>query len=259
MTTLWQVARDLEQQGHPFVVVTMVQSRGHAPQDPGAKAIITDSGLHWGTIGGGKVEMRAIAHARELLAAGRKDPELRVWNLQTDIGMTCGGEVTYLFEIHRLDAWKIVVFGAGHVAQAVVRALEPLDCHVTCIDSRPEWVERLPRSAKLEALHLEDPSAYVERLRPDSYVVVMTQGHATDLPILDALMRKHPDLPFLGSIGSDVKGLRLRSDLSARGISAELTSRLRCPVGLPIGGNQPAEIAISVVAQLLQVRDEKKG
>lgn len=251
---IWSSAAELKSCGTPFVMVTMVSTRGSAPQEPGAKAIVTSQGLHCGTVGGGKVELRCIAQAQAMLESGRRNPELMVWNLQRDIGMTCGGEVTYLFEPQDGGRWEITLFGAGHVAQAVVRALEPIDCQVICIDSRPEWLEKLPRTPKVRALRMENPADHVGSLSRDSFVLVMTQGHATDLPILHALMSRHPELPFLGSVGSDVKALKLRSDLKERGIPAEVAERLRCPVGLPLGSNQPAEIAISIVAQLLQVR-----
>ncbi len=253
--TFLQTARELEESGVAFVVVTMVSARGHAPQDPGAKAIVTADGIHWGTVGGGKVEARAIVHARQMIEGKTSNPELIVWNLQRDIGMTCGGEVTYLFEHHSRPSWKIAVFGAGHVAQALVRALEPLECSVICVDARKEWVDRLPSSTKLQALCEPDPRAIVEKLSEDTSFVVMTQGHATDVPILEAIFGKFPNARYVGVIGSDVKALKIKSELRARGVTEELVARLRTPIGLPIGSNHPAEIAISIVAELLQVRD----
>src|SRR4051812_24559559 len=114
---------ELSEKREPFVVVTLLSVRGGAPADPGAKAIVTRAGLDRGTVGGGKVEARAIAHALELIGRRASEPELLVWNLQRDIGMTCGGEVTMLFETHGADRWRVAVFGAGHVAQALVRVL----------------------------------------------------------------------------------------------------------------------------------------
>jgi xanthine dehydrogenase accessory factor len=255
--SFWEVARELEGAGTPFGVVTLLSARGHAPQDPGAKAIVTAEGLRWGTVGGGKIEARAIERARMRLLQRPADnaPEVITWNLQRDIGMTCGGEVTLLFEIHGRPLWRIVVFGAGHVAQALVRALGPLDCHVTCVDARAEWVNRLPDSSRLRALCEPDPAAWVEKLDRDSFFVVMTQGHATDLPILEALFRLFPKAPYIGAIGSDVKAARFRAELRSRGFSDEQVLSLRSPIGLPIGSHHPAEIAISVLAEMLQVRD----
>jgi xanthine dehydrogenase accessory factor len=255
----WDQARRLHEAGTPFVVVTVVATRGHAPQDPGAKAIVTEKGLHWGTVGGGKIEARSILQAREMLtnaaSAEGEGPVLVTWNLQKDIGMSCGGEVTYLFERERPSAWKIVIFGAGHVAQALVRTLEPIECQLTCIDPRSEWIDRLPRSPKLKALQANDPVAEIAALDRDSYFVIMTQGHATDLPILTEILRARPNAKYVGAIGSNVKAIKIRSELKSLGISPEVIERLHCPIGVPFGTNHPAEIALSVAAQLLQVRD----
>ncbi len=268
VTGFWQAAAELSQRQRSFVAVTLVAARGHAPQDPGAKALVTAEGLHWGTVGGGKVEARAIAQAQEMLAPGAMsepgaprlaeprlaEPRLHTWNLQRDIGMTCGGEVTFLFEGHHAVGWNIVVFGAGHVGQALTRALLPLPCRVTVIDHRAEWVERLPVASNVERHHLVDVVSGVAQFPKNTFFICMTQGHGTDVPVLEALFRHHPDAPYVGVIGSPVKAIKIRAELKARGVSEGYLARLRCPVGLPLGGNHPAEIAISVAAELLQVR-----
>lgn len=258
MSGFWEAAAALWREGVPFVAVTLVSARGHAPQDPAAKALVTERGLHWGTVGGGKVEARAIAEARELLGAGFFEPRLETWNLQRDIGMTCGGEVTYLFEASAAAApWPIVVFGAGHVAQALVRALLPLRCQLTVVDHRAEWMDCLP-PAGLMRRHLTEPAAAVADAQGRSFFVVMTQGHATDVPILEAISRVHPQAPYVGVIGSRVKATKIRAELRARGVGEGFLSKLRCPIGLDFGGNDPAEIAVSVAAELLQARDGAK-
>ena len=254
----WQTAEQLTEGGTAFVVVTLLSARGHVPQEPGAKAIITIDGLHQGTIGGGKVEAKAIEFSRELLsAAGSKSistPKIINWNLTTDVGMTCGGEVTFLFEVHNPKRWKVAVFGAGHVAQALVRTLQNLECHVTCLDSRAEWLSRIPDSRKITKILSGDLPAKAASFDSETFFVVMTQGHATDLPILESIYRAHPDTPYIGVMGSDVKAKKIRGDLFERGISEAQVDRLRSPIGLSIGGNRPFEIAISVAAELLQAR-----
>ena len=76
------------------------------------------------------------------------------WNLKRDVGMTCGGSVKLFFETYNHSDWRIVVFGAGHVASAVVECLAPLDCHVTCIDSRAEWLDRIPNRPRLRKCNM---------------------------------------------------------------------------------------------------------
>lgn len=258
MSEFWRIAGDLQENGRAFVVVTVVGERGHVPQDPGAKAIITEEGLHFGTVGGGKVEARAIVYAKELLAAKQTSPQLVTWNLQRDIGMTCGGEVTYLFETHGARTWQIVVFGAGHVAQSLTRVLMNLDCHVTCIDSRVDWLEKLPKSPKLSVMHAEEPATLVKNFSENHFFVSVTKGHGTDLPILEELSRTFPNAHYVGAIGSPLKADRLRRDLAAKNVPANWIEKLRCPIGLPFGSNHPGEIAVSIVAQLLTVKDGAK-
>ncbi len=255
MSDFWSTAAEASERGEPFVVVTLLGIRGGAPQEVGAKALVAASGLRAGTVGGGKLEARAVVHGQSLLTARTRAPELVVWNLQRDIGMTCGGEVTMVFEPQGAAPWSIAVFGAGHVAQALVRALLPLSCRITCIDPREEWIARLPKHPRLRVMVASEPSACMDAFSADTFFVVMTQGHASDVPILERCFRAHPAARYVGVMGSEVKARKLRAELRERGIPVDLLERLRCPIGLRLGSNEPAEIAVSVVAELLQERD----
>jgi xanthine dehydrogenase accessory factor len=246
--------------GQPFVLVTLAEAVGSTPQDAGTKMLVDATGLRFGTVGGGKVEARAIAEAQAILADPADRPcTLVEWNLKRDVGMTCGGTVKLLFEAYHVRPWRVVVFGAGHVGQALVRCLLLLDCGVVCVDPRPEWLGRLPESPRLERLCLAEPRDYVPRLRPDDVVICMTMGHATDRPILEAIFKAGLDPAYLGVIGSRAKREVLRKELEAAGVPAAAISRLRCPIGLPIGGNQPGDIAVSVAAEILQERGAARG
>ena len=257
MNHLWEIASELKNNSMSFVVITVLSSRGSAPQDPGAKAIVTEKGLHWGTVGGGKVEAKAIEYSLKLLAkSSSSEPELVTWNLQKDIGMSCGGEITYLFETNYSVVWPIAIFGAGHVSQALCRLLVNLNCHITCIDSRADWLEKLPNSIHLKKVLLDDPKSILPHLNKNYFFVVMTQGHAVDLPILKELFSLYPKAPYIGTIGSQIKGLKLKKELQQFGIAENDLKKFHCPIGLSIGSNHPFEIAVSVSAQLLQVRDQ---
>lgn len=257
MKSFFQTAAELEESGQPFVVVTLVSGRGHVPQDPGAKMIVTLEGLAFGTVGGGKVEARALKHAGEVLREQRTEPELFVWNLTRDIGMTCGGEVTYLFEPKGTKAWTIVVYGAGHVGQEVTRLLSRIDCRVICVDPRREWLDKLQPHARLQIRHEEEPARLVDSFPADTFHVVVTKGHGTDMPILEAISKAWPNTPYVGAIGSDVKAAKIRRDLQALGVAADFIEKLRSPIGLDLGSNHPAEIAVSIVAQLLKERGQR--
>jgi xanthine dehydrogenase accessory factor len=246
--------------GAPFVSVTVVDTVGSVPQDQGARMLVTAAGLQHGTVGGGRVERRAIEEAQALLGEGAPEPRMRFfeWNLKRDVGMTCGGSVKLFLEAFNVARWRIVVFGAGHIANALTRLLVQLDCQVTCYDTREEWLARLPDSPRLSPVLSSDLPGEVAKLPDDAFTLLMTMGHATDRPILLEILRTRK-LPYLGVIGSAAKAQRLKKDIVEAGLPAELRQAFFCPVGLKVGGNHPAEIAVSIAAQLLQERDRLWG
>jgi xanthine dehydrogenase accessory factor len=253
---------ELSRSGVPFVCVTMVEAVGSTPQDAGSKMLVTAEGLVTGTVGGGRIEHKAIEHARQLLSKPTADSpqptancQLVEWNLKRDVGMTCGGTVKLFFETYNHCDWRIVVFGAGHVANAVIQCLGQLDCHVTCIDPRDEWLDKIADRGRLRKIRCDEPRTMVAELPSDAFVVCMTMGHATDRPILEEIFRQGRTFPFLGVIGSRAKRAVLEKELAAAGIPAEQAAAFHCPIGLDIGTNQPGEIAVSLVAQLIQERD----
>jgi len=248
----------LERAGTAFVLVVLVEAVGSTPQDAGAKIIVTAEGLHTGTVGGGRVEAAALQTAQDLLAAGAAKPSFLSWSLKGDVGMTCGGAVKFYFEPHPAQGlWPIVIFGAGHVAQALLPVLIPLPCSITCYDQRPEWLEKLPSARNLRTVAAEDLAAAVPTLPDNAFLLCMTQGHSTDRPILQRALGER-NFPFVGVIGSKAKAAVLRRELIAGGLSPERASAFHCPVGLDFGSNHPHEIALSVAAQLVSERDRPR-
>ncbi len=241
---------DLAEAATPFAVVTLVEATGSTPADAGAKMLVTETGLDSGTVGGGRIEAKAIDLAREMLAGG-PTPRLVDWSLKADVGMTCGGRVKLLFEAAGVAAWPIVIFGAGHVTQALARLLVTLPCQVTCIDPRADWLAKLPDGVR--TIETDDPPAEVERLAEKAFVLCMTRGHTSDLPVLQAIFAAERAFPYLGVIGSRAKAAVLRKELIENGVPEERIA-FHCPVGLSLGSNQPSEIAVSIAAQLLQCR-----
>lgn len=260
MTSFFDKLSELAVSNVPFVSVILVDVIGSAPQDAGAKMLVTGSGLYYGTVGGGKIERKAIEEAQRLLFEA--DPSVRThfvqWSLTRDIGMTCGGGVKLFFEVFNLNTWNIVVFGAGHVAQSLISVLLGLDCRVTCIDPREEWLSKLPASGKLRKVIAADMPTEVRSLPNDAFVILVTMGHTTDKPVLLEILRTRK-FPYVGVIGSKAKAVRLRKDVLEAGLAPDLQTAFYCPIGLDIGTNHPQEIAISVAAQLIQVRDKLRG
>ena len=259
-------ASRLAERGIAFVTVTLVQPEGHVPQDIGAKAIVMADGLAWGTVGGGRLEACAIEHAKGMLARAVDEagvprsvaPELVRYELARDLNMVCGGAASLFYELASAATWNIVVFGAGHVAQAVVALLSSFHCNLTCIDSRAEWLSRIGARPNLRTLLCSEPADAVAGLPAGAFVLCMTQGHATDLPIVRRLLQDGR-ARFIGVIGSEPKARTMRSALLKEGFAADAVEAIRCPLGLAIGSNAPAEIAVSIAAQLLQVRDGSAG
>jgi len=241
----------LADSGTPYVLVTLIEAIGSTPQDIGARMLVATEGISAGTVGGGRVEAKAIREAQEMLAEG-VDHRLHDWSLKADVGMTCGGRMRLFFQTFGMPSWQVVIFGAGHVTQALARQLLHLpSCGVTCIDPREDWLAQLP--AGIKTVQTDDPPAEVEKLPADAYVLCMTRGHASDLPVLQRIFENGHTFPFLGVIGSNAKAAVLRKELAEVGIGAE-RAQFHCPVGLPIGSNHPGEIAVSIAAQLLEVR-----
>ena len=238
------------------MLITLVHHVGSSPQDVGARAFVTCDGLVAGTVGGGKIEARAILHACDLLKENIKF-DFKQWNLQTDIGMTCGGVVSLYFEEVKSESdWSIGVFGAGHVSQQLTKLLCFLDCQITVVDPRIEWLDKIPTHPRLTKLLKENMSAALVDLPANTFIVSVTMGHGFDLPILEKAMSEF-NFPYIGAIGSEQKAKVLKRDLLAKNISEEKVNKLYCPIGENFGSNDPAEIAFSIIAQLLKLRPKK--
>lgn len=266
MHNFYEKFQELLLSNRPFISVVIVDAIGSVPQEIGAKMLVTSEGLYQGTVGGGKIEKRAVEEAKAMLSESLSDPmppnrvqtRFVQWSLDRDIGMTCGGSVKLYFEAFNIRSWNITVFGAGHCANALIQLLIKLDCAVTCFDHREEWLARLPDSPRLKRVAAQDLPAKVPEIPADSFVVLMTMGHSTDKPVLMTILKDWTtrQFPYLGVIGSKAKAARLHKDVIEAGLPAEYKNLFFCPVGLPLGANTPEEIAISVAAQLLQVRDK---
>lgn len=261
MLEFYEKLQELLSGNVPFVSITIVDTIGSVPQDAGSKMLVTSDGLYYGTVGGGKVEKRAIEEAQAMLGE-KLDPDSRTrfvsWSLDKDIGMTCGGSTKLYFEVFNSSVWNIIVFGAGHCSQALMSILINLDCRITCIDQRQEWLDRLPASVKLKKVQADELPNMVSSIPDGSFVILMTMGHTTDKPILLEILKnwKKRTFPYLGVIGSKAKAARLYKDIEEAGLPSEYKNVFHCPMGLQIGNNHPQEIAISIVAQLLEERDK---
>jgi xanthine dehydrogenase accessory factor len=258
-STFYEQLLALKTEGTAFVFVVLVESLGSTPQDSGAKMLVTAAGLHTGTVGGGKIEAKAIEVAKNMLRTGSATPAYFNWTLKTDVGMTCGGSVKLYFEPHAGGGagaeWPIWIFGAGHVVQALVPVLAPLDCQLTICDPRSEWLDRLPRARNIRYLYSDQPADLVPQIPDNAFLLCLTKGHASDRPVLQRALAEKK-LPYIGVIGSAAKAEILRRELISAGLPVERSRQFHCPIGLAFGTNQIHEIALSIAAQLLSERDK---
>lgn len=251
---VWEQIAALRREGTDAVVITITAVRGSVPGQVGAKAVVSRAGPVCGNLGGGKVEAKALGEAA-LMLDGAETCVSRIWNLQQDVGMTCGGEMAFLFEkVSARAPWHIVIFGAGHVSQALVPVLATLGCRIEVVDTRPDWLAKLPVRENVARHLVESFESAADFLTPGSFVLSLTRGHSSDRPALRSVLRRFPALPYLGVIGSASKRAVLLRELREDGLPEESLAGIICPVGLPVGGNDPAEIAISIAAQLLEFR-----
>lgn len=243
---------DLEAEGIPHVLVTIVAAQGSTPRAAGTKMVVSAEGQA-DSIGGGTLERLAVETARRLLAEGAAEPLLEKQILGIEQDQCCGGATTLLFEPLLVPTLRLALFGAGHVGRALVRLLDGTDIHVLWFDERPELLnEPLPGRARLRIV--ADPVAEAARLPAGTHVRVMTHSHARDFEIVDALLGRN-DLASIGVIGSKSKWANFRSRLRKMGVPDDVLGSVRCPIGLAgVGGKRPAEIAISVAAELLSLR-----
>jgi xanthine dehydrogenase accessory factor len=241
-----------ERDAQAAVLVTVLVAKGSTPREAGAKMVVSAEGIV-GTIGGGNLEHQCEVAARAMLAEGADGVHTRAFPLGPELGQCCGGHVSVLFEIIRPPRLHVALFGAGHVGKALAKILADLPCRVTWIDSRPEALPaNLP--ATVVPLRTTPPAQAVEALPSGTVVVIMTHDHQLDFDIAATALRR-PDLRAVGLIGSDTKRARFSGRLLRQGLSREAIDRLICPIGLPgIEGKEPAVVAVSVAAQLLQLQ-----
>ena len=162
-------------------------------------------------------------------------------------------DVQDLYEPVVAPDFNIAVFGAGHVGAAVVAALSHLDCNIRWVDNRRNIFRAVP--ANVRTVESDDPALEVAAMPPGSYYLVMTHSHALDFEICDRILRRE-DARYCGLIGSLTKRRRFEKRYLQQGMAEATIDTLVCPIGVDgITGKKPAEIAVSVAAEVLRLRD----
>lgn len=249
LTVFEEVVR-LQKAGEPCVLATVIEASGSSPRKAGARMVIRGDGSIVGTIGGGRPELETIAAGLEVLREGT--PRTLPFTLVEEHGHVCGGNVRIYLEPLGA-APRLVICGAGHVGRATAGVALQAGFRVTVIDDRPECLAPglLPAAAELVP---GDFAATVGRLPVDAAasIVIATPGFLSDFAAARAALATPAG--FIGIIGSRRKRETLFATLEREGYPEEALTRLTIPVGFPIGGDTPGEIAVSIVAQLIERR-----
>ena len=247
----------------PVMLVSVDSIVGSTPREAGAKMLVTAE-RQYGTIGGGNLEYQACRIARDQLELGAAGG-LQRFPLGAGLGQCCGGLVNLMFEPLDADGdWsraeieeeriELYLFGAGHVGQALVRALAGLPFAIHWIDTRDDILPQNP-PAGVEAISTDSPEAEIDAAPAGACFLVMTHDHAIDQRLCEQIL-KRDDFRYFGLIGSRAKRRNFEARMRRRGVDPRRFADMTCPIGIDgISSKQPAQIAISVAAEILQVYD----
>ncbi|HTT17006.1 MAG TPA: XdhC/CoxI family protein [Thermoplasmata archaeon] len=236
----------------PFVRASVVRTAGSVPGKLGATMVVREDGTTVGTVGGAALEeevKRLAAVAIERHAGELVHFDLAAWK-SGGLPSLCGGSVDIALE-YVGPRPNLLLWGGGHVAEAVARLLPGLEFDHSVADDRPDYVgaDRFPAAERREVVA---PADLFDRFEPAEFTHLLVLGYDArkDGEVLFEAVRRFPNT--IGLIASAAKREHLYAALRARGIAREALARIRSPVGVPIGAQSPAEIAVSIVAEVVR-------
>lgn len=254
MKNLFNKMAVLEQTHSPFIIVTVVKVSGSAPQKPGAKMIIQQSGAITGTIGGGSIEHKVIEMKNDFFKM--EQPEIIHFNLLKDAAMQCGGQMDILVEPF-FNKIGLLIFGAGHTSIALCRLASIIGFNVTVYDDRKEWanIDNFPDAEKIVVATYEELQDNIAKYHAD-YIVSLTRGHIYDLTVATAVLKQN--FKYFGIIGSKKKSAELKRKLLENGFDSAKVDAIHSPIGINIGSVTPDEIALSILAEIVAIKRKKQ-
>ena len=264
MIDIYEKLAELKKDGQDAVIITVTNKEGMGPCDVGKKLIVGSNGKFFGTIGGGSIEHYAIEKAKKLLIERKSLSENYVLNDKTievnkgdiKLNMACGGSTTLFYEFIGPKQY-IYIFGGGHCGAALARVLKPLGFYTIIIDNRKEIIDGLDDSANEKVC--DDFVDYLSKktLRDNCYIVVATPSHISDYDVLDKILELKLKPKYFGMLCSKKKIADYLNKVHEKyGNDIDL-SNFYSPIGLPIGGDSPEEVAISIASEILSIYYDK--
>jgi len=238
-------------------LITVTKCLGSTPCVVGSRMIVAKDRKIYGTIGGGKIEFMAIEEA--IRAIEENQIIEKKYTLGPEFEQCCGGQVELIIEPMNQSP-QLFLFGAGHIGVEISKLLIDTPFEVNLIDSRDNWLSKLDlgKEIKMRAVDQKDFKTFNDTVNWGSncYVLVLTHDHAIDFDIIAMALQN--ETKYIGLIGSKTKRVRFHNMLVNDLNIKEGMDNVVCPIGLPIGGETPKEIAISVVSQLIQMHYQGK-
>jgi len=259
MTSIFRTLVDMEETGKACVLCTIITTKGSTPRHEGSKMIVFADGSITGTVGGGEVENRVREEALQALKDGKS--RLLTYNMvnpkEGDPGV-CGGTLEVFVEPY-LPTPTLIVVGGGHVGKVLAKLGKFLNFRVAVSDDRPEFCtkESYPEADILLPYEMSELPAHLE-IDPYTYLVLTTRGSNVDVVGLPALL--NTPAAYIGIIGSKRRWITTRKELLAQGrATEEELNRVHSPIGLELKAETPEEIAVSIMAEIIMLRNGGTG
>ncbi len=258
MDPIYQALAQATANSEATALCTVVKSEGSTPRHVGSKMLVYSDGHFLGTVGGGDLEHRVLDEA--WMAMGDGTPRLLHYNMadpsRGDPGV-CGGQVEVFVE-PILPPPMLVIVGAGHVGKAVAHLAKWLGFRVAVSDDRPEFCnkETVPAADAFYPCAMKDLPANL-KIDRRTFLVLTTRGSSVDAAGMPALLAT--PAAYIGVIGSRRRWATTVKELQSAGISSETVARVHSPMGLELHAETPEEIAVSILAEILMVRDRGTG
>jgi xanthine dehydrogenase accessory factor len=252
---LFQELREAFADGAPFVLCIVVEDQGSSPGKPGQKMLVYPDGTTTGTVGGGVNEERVRQRAMELFSQG--GTALLRFTLDNPIEGSepvCGGAMSVYLEL-LTDRQKLVIFGGGHIGNALARMAVVARFQVVLVDERPEFAKADLSIDRILCCPYAEAVARAE-IDPTTSVVIVTPGHTHDRLVLEQVLRTQA--AYIGMVGSARKVAEMKKALVAEGADAGRLSRVFAPIGVNLGSNAPEDIALGILAQIVAFRNGKQ-